>query len=900
VRIAHRVVAFFALALAFAAVARADVAGYEWVTQGGRNNLIDASPSACDPVEGCYDRTGAPCSAHPSQICDLQIVPANRCTYGNLGPTGGPGGTNTCVWPHGAGHCAGNSHVGCVTDAYVSNPADTGSGASAMCTGTGNPTCDMGGDPLGGPFRPDCACSGTDPLAPDFETIVCAVPASGLIGVCSDGDPDRARGGYGFAFGFELNLGAGQVNSSKLGPAVNGSTGPSTSPRYAIENPPSLPEPQRGAGAINRPGPATAVHPVRTTEARERAPLDPSLGTETLRGLGNSYWADWFFENQNVSGFFHSHTVLLPCNAPLGWAPDQKIDPTPGAPGSGDEAYCAQLAKNSLAIHWNRDLTEAERAGKPCPPACRKDFDLTTVEIETVDAVAGLDANAGAQLALQSGEGRPAGGGDTLSFTPLTYVTWLNTNDARCRLGGWGSPNGLIGRCLDGPNACDPAANDINGNNPNCTEQGGSCRACNGPIIPTNPLGLPIGYDTHGVPELDLVAGERIGMIAGITALVSTPFTLVGTSGYAASDFRDLPGFTVGSLDLADMGQVDPNGPAFAVGIGTGGTFTNGSTLPIGATCCANGTSIVWAPANVGAPLNRFLRTFDAGPGPDGIPSCFGDNPLPANGLNACNQRLGFGANGPKTSGAFNTGLDDVAQLYAVGASGSIPASRARFTATPSTPSAFPAYNLVAAEAFRDRSVFGPQNLDALAKLDVSYCPIHDGHADCGAPATCSDDDTLNCVPGCFDPSAEPDADADGVPDRCDNCVFVANPREDPACFDSPTATCGPWATLTGGQRDDDHDGYGNPCDAKFTSTGALVGAPDLLQFRTSNGRNRTADVCGTSGTRPCAIFDLDDVSTLIGTADLARLRLLNGKAPGPKCANCPLTCTAGTAGSCF
>ena len=141
------------------------------------------------------------------------------------------------------------------------------------------------------------------------------------------------------------------------------------------------------------------------------------------------------------------------------------------------------------------------------------------------------------------------------------------------------------------------------------------------------------------------------------------------------------------------------------------------------------------------------------------------------------------------------------------------------------------------------------------------------------------------------------DDDSDLVGDVCDNCTGVANPRVAAGFLTTNT-----WATLTGGQRDDDHDGYGNKCDAKFPGTlGTAVGASDLAQFRASNGKNRTGDTCGTTGTRPCAIFDLDEgIAAAIGSPDLAQFRLLNGKVPGPKCATCPLVCTAGASGTCF
>jgi hypothetical protein len=166
--------------------------------------------------------------------------------------------------------------------------------------------------------------------------------------------------------------------------------------------------------------------------------------------------------------------------------------------------------------------------------------------------------------------------------------------------------------------------------------------------------------------------------------------------------------------------------------------------------------------------------------------------------------------------------------------------------------------------------------------------------------------------------ASAPDGDADGVPDATDNCPSVANATQldgdadlvGDACDNCTTAAnarvaagflaTNPWATLTGGQRDDDHDGFGNRCDAKFPGVaGTIVNSSDLAQFRASNGKNRTTDSCGTIGTRPCAIYDLDETGLVLGSGDLARFRLLNGKVVGPRCASCPLPCEAGATGFC-
>src|SRR5262245_16080240 len=209
----------FAFCLLAAPPALAQVAGYEWVTQAGRNNLIDSNPSSCGgPGVGCFNRIGGRCATAPDQLCDLQLVPEGRCTSGSLAANGGPGGTNTCVWPHGAGRCAGDTRVGCVTDVHLANPASTSSGPASMCAATGNGTCDMTLDPFGGPFRPDCRCDGEDPNSAVFETAVCG--GGGAVAVCSDGDPDRDGGGYGWAIGLEVYIPPIPPSFAGLGPSV--------------------------------------------------------------------------------------------------------------------------------------------------------------------------------------------------------------------------------------------------------------------------------------------------------------------------------------------------------------------------------------------------------------------------------------------------------------------------------------------------------------------------------------------------------------------------------------------------------------------------------------------------------------------------------------------------------
>lgn len=152
--------------------------------------------------------------------------------------------------------------------------------------------------------------------------------------------------------------------------------------------------------------------------------------------------------------------------------------------------------------------------------------------------------------------------------------------------------------------------------------------------------------------------------------------------------------------------------------------------------------------------------------------------------------------------------------------------------------------------------------------------------------------------------------DQDGVGDACDNCVYFAHPRVNMALLTEGDAANDNlvWATTTGEQRDDDHDGFGNKCDAKTTVAGVNVSVLDLAQLNASQGKSRLLDICGTAGNRPCAIFDFDEGAGLnIGTPDKLRMNALIGFPPGGvtpagagKCPTRPLPCVAGSAGSCF
>jgi len=120
--------------------------------------------------------------------------------------------------------------------------------------------------------------------------------------------------------------------------------------------------------------------------------------------------------------------------------------------------------------------------------------------------------------------------------------------------------------------------------------------------------------------------------------------------------------------------------------------------------------------------------------------------------------------------------------------------------------------------------------------------------------------------PGCedgLDGDEAEDAENDGIADRFDNCLEVANPS----------------------QLDTDRDGYGNACDADYNDDG-MVGGPDWVVFARAFG--------ATSGSLR---FDPEidaDGDGVIGSAEFRLAAGSLGRPPGPSGLSCRGTAPCG------
>ena len=222
----------------------------------------------------------------------------------------------------------------------------------------------------------------------------------------------------------------------------------------------------------------------------------------------------------------------------------------------------------------------------------------------------------------------------------------------------------------------------------------------------------------------------------------------------------------------AAQAQVVIGGPPVALNL----WYQTGTNASAPSTACLSGTNDevcgwdVYVAGTGGVVLGAF--TPDTTAGSDVVGAVTG-NVLRANGGNPINGELGVHRIGTLLVSATAAGQVNVTgNLY-------VTAALAAAAVTPSvTPIAV--------------TVAGSSDPDGDGVLDpADNCPtVANGPAQAAVANVGNQTDT----------------DGDGVGDACDNCRLIANPRvsPDPASF----VLANPWATLTGGQRDDDHDGY--------------------------------------------------------------------------------------------
>jgi hypothetical protein len=605
--------------------------------------------------------------------------------------------------------------------------------------------------------------------------------------------------------------------------------------------------------------------------------------------------------------------------------------------------YCHETGTDSVGFLWTRDLTSTQLsvtgALGDCPPDCGTLLDLHTYEYESVVQVGlpedAADPRASIQLALDNLEGPRAGRGDFVSVSQATRITWLTGGDPHCYVGG--DPYVEVGcnPCADNHSlgCCAPVGlststgdarcaqiNDPNGD-AQCAAKIGRCeldrRPCNptiggetecgwrndcyfcggaydgvGGVIPGlnggyldcpecedavngNGLALPVGYTTHGFDALDLVAHNRTSILNRVGTSVHEPLLLIWTNSAAASSFLD------GSCD-PDGGGNDrcQLGETFGgeSGIGTGGSFSTSEVPNFDPGGVPYQYDVSWGPENTGT-IVFSQQLYDVGPGLDGIQGCIGDN-SPVGYREPCDQRLG------NSLDPGSTGTDDEPVLadYSTAQDGSDwrPATIALWKV--SDPFAdTPVINMVTALSVRDHDVLGlTDNMDLSMKAMQTWCPIVGSAPDCTRKGFCAD--RGGDVDGdgiCNDD--DPDVDNDGVLNAADNCVLTAN----------PVANYPAYRTTTGGQLDDDADGYGNHCDGDFGRDGSvIVTALDTVQYKTAVNRPVAAIDCGSpAGSRTCDQFDLDGSGPVITALDTIRYKQLLNRPLGPKCPACPLAC---------
>jgi hypothetical protein len=220
-----------------------------------------------------------------------------------------------------------------------------------------------------------------------------------------------------------------------------------------------------------------------------------------------------------------------------------------------------------------------------------------------------------------------------------------------------------------------------------------------------------------------------------------------------------------------------------------------------------------------------------------------------------------------------------------------------------------------AAGSVIDLNVLGVQNNDSLYKIHRVLCPVRtksgEPMPDCWYDSDGDNiDDDFDGCPGVADTGV--DTDGDGIDNACDNCLTIANANQANADGDNrgdlcdsctlisnSTITPAAFQTTTGGQLDDDADGFGNQCDGDYNQAGISpsVDSADISLFKVANGKKRAQSVCNPGGTSPCDKYDMNNAVTTIDSSDLAIFKTLIGKTKKSdgdimdKCTACPLAC---------
>ena len=508
----------FLLTIAASFPAAASVAApYRDIVGNGSNNITDVTAAgACGfTLDGggnfvpgvCRDRSGAPCAT--TGVCDVERVPAGRCTQG----------TNfACRWPNGAGFCNNDANRGCLVN--------------ADCVAVGG-TCNTSLIPPGDP----CACQRTSPGAPNFETDVGA--CEGARGVCSDGDPDSAFGGFNHSDTFFSDLGGGGCTAiTGLGAGtINTNCGSNaglqvTGPRWRLENPSNARFTFRKAGTADTAG--TPIRELRATIAITLEDPD-AAGVRRTTGHGDSYWEDWAWSNFNVGAGVGSVTIASHCETPLGFDTDQPIgscqDPLSlgdtgilcqdnteciapaeclNRDGSGGAPlYCHEQPLDIIGAIWTADVptndflppghpnqtgpnpTDVDGDGQiDCPGHCGLDYDFNTLIEDSIIQVGWADTEAGVQLAMNAMTGgindlgpanglNPARTGDSISVGSFFATTFLLDTPPECEMRSKAELP-FVGRCETELRNCDPVTNEIEGGlGATCNV---TCRSCYGPF----------------------------------------------------------------------------------------------------------------------------------------------------------------------------------------------------------------------------------------------------------------------------------------------------------------------------------------------------------------------------------------------------------------------------------